>query len=170
MPEPAQSTAPKMGAWNVHDTPPDISGTWERVEREMYERNPGDGLRKGIVKVDPPDPRAPGGRIVMKIEQQNGGLTYTSGDLIRAAHDHNTKGFYAGNKQFSYQTERVADADKSRMVLNGTLTLLPNGRLETMVHSAIGGNPVPHPDRDPPPGFKERSEWQRVSRPTLTPG
>ncbi len=49
--------------------------------------------------------------------------------------------------------------------LNGTLTRLPNGSLETMVHSAIVGRPAPHPDRDPPPGYKERSQWRKVSRP-----
>ena len=157
--------AARMGTWDLSDldNPPDISGVWECVSREMFERNPGDGKLKGVVTVDPPDPRAPGGRIVMKIEQSGG--NYTSSDLVNATHGHVTKGWYIGDKKFAYHTVREADEAHTQMSLNGVATLREDGMLETMVVGAKGGNLAPDV-RDPPDNYRERRVWRRVPAPT----
>jgi hypothetical protein len=139
---------------------PDISGAWECASRKMHERNPGDSAEKGIVEVNPPDPRTPGGRMVIEIIQN--GRTYTSRDLVNATHEHDTKGFYTGNGTFAFTTTRVADDNKApRMTLNGAATLIDDNTLKVTVVGAEGGNPAPHPDRDPPPGYSEERIYRR---------
>jgi hypothetical protein len=160
---------------------PDISGAWECASRKMWERNPGEGEALGIKNVDPPDPRAPGGRIVIQIDQDR--RTYTSGDVVNATHDHETQGFYTGNGTFAFTTTRIADDNNRsrrllgrvlsgllgvsfndsarRMVLNGTATLVDDNTLRVTVVGAVGGNPDPHPDRDPPPGYTEERIYTR---------
>jgi hypothetical protein len=158
---------------------PDIRGAWECTSRRMRERSPGDAV-KGIVEVNPPDPKAPGGRMIIKIVQD--GRTYTSEDLVNARHDHKTKGFYIGNDTFAFTTTRTAqDGNRARriltsalskvglsfnkparqMTLNGTAALIDDNTLRVTLVGAEGGKSAPHPDNDPPPTFAEERIYTR---------
>ncbi len=151
---------PFMGDWDLKDlaNPPDISGPWECVTRSMYDRNPGDGIRLGVRKVNPPDPNAPDGRLRMKITQR--GSAYSAEGLNAAAHDHSTHGVYIGGNRFFSVTTRLAITDRCAMTLYSVVTLKADGTLETMIVCTEGGHPV---HRDPPPSYRELRTWRRIT-------
>jgi hypothetical protein len=140
--------------------PPEISGLWICAAREMYERNPGDGIRDGIRNVNLPDPRAPGGAITIAVKQSQDGRSFTFGDENNATHDYTTSGEYIGNNQFSYKLKRKDKKTGKVMTMRGVLTWIDKDTIRTLITSTEGGDLSPEV-RDPPPNYIEARLWRR---------
>ena len=148
---------PRMADWLLDlEKIPDISGTWQQTEQEVFARVEGEGHRR-LKPVQRP----------MILEQSDNGKLL-EGRSETKQFRYELVGHYAGRNRanqriFSFTLERISKTDEGyRLLHTGILTRTGRARLEMVILTADGSKLK---DNDPFPGFCGISQWRRQPAP-----